>query len=698
MPTPLIIEKMDGIAVLTVANPPANYLDRQVRESLLNDFRQVVEEDDISLIIITGKGPYFSMGVDVSELDQPSDGPSLADVCAEIENCTKPVIAALQGDAFGAGAELALACHFRVAKKGARFGFPDVRLGMPPCAGGTQRLPRLVGADLGLKLLLSGQPVTILSQNNMFDEVFGGNFHLEAFNYARRLKEAEVEPRRTIDMQRGLEDAFAYQEAITRYRAESLKNDRLALREIIRCVEAAALLPAEAALALEHEAYEDCLKSSRSVALRHGFVAEQRLRSAPEMQSRAPVKPPRIAIIGGSGQSAELAALCMLVDMKVTLVEMDEADVEASRAAIVARLDEAQSRGILKPENQAKVLGNLTLSADLKDCLNARLVIEDTMDTPDVKHALFKALGRIMPEDAVLATGQSRTDMTAMAESSGRQGNVVGFHFARPLFSLRVMEIALPEHTTDTARQAAFSLARSLRKAAVPTGTGRGFVLEALKDALRSAAEWFVMNGVSVERVDAALRDFGYALGPWQQLDMDGLDRDQKLRVALASEFPKSAEEGTLRDRLVEAGLIGRRVGHGLYGYVSGEQSPAITQDTGDIVVTTQAEFGGQSARFTNEEIQYRCLLALANRGATLLERKTAVRPSDVDLLAMMGFGFPREFGGPMHAADVTGLLRIRNDLSDYAGDSPIWAPSPLFDDLIKNGRSFDALNHDDLS
>ena len=691
-------EVVEGVAVLSINNPPVNAIGVAVRKGLDQGLRRALADSGVAAILILGQGRSFPAGTDMTDPDRPFADPRLRDICDAVEASPKPVVAALHGTALGGGFELALAAHYRIATAETRIGFPDVRLGVSPGAGGTQRAPRLAGASSALDLMLSGRSVAVTRNEAApyIDKVIAaaGGLRKEALAYVRELLARGAGPRPTRDIQLGLADPVAFQRAIAQSKREVAGRPEMAPREIVKCVEAAALLPFDVGLTVEQAAFEDCIRSDQATALRHMFFAEHRAGQFPE-RDRAQAGPvAQVGIVGGGIAGRGLALACLQGGLEVILIERNSAALRESLAKLNAYLDRQVGQGRLSGDARDALGERLHGKTDFVALIEADLVIEAVADDLREKQAVFSQLDAIVREEAVLVSTSARHDLREISKSVDDPGFVLGLDMRVPAHLQRVAEVRIPQDANPRAVATLVTLVRRLGKIPVRAEGSRAYIGRAIIRALRHAADLLVEDGATPYLVDEAMRDFGMRLGPYQHLDQEGLQEERSLRRDDVDRGIQQGRSVAIIERLCEAGRFGRGAGRGYYLYDA--KSPGGRPDPEVItMIRKERDSKGIKARgFSAEEIQRHCLAAMVNEGARLLRLGIARRPSDIDLVMVHGYGFPRWRGGPMKAADLQGLWSVRRDIERFTQqDSVFWSAEPVFDRLFKAGQGFDALN-----
>ena len=686
----------ERVALVTIDNPPVNALSHAVRTVLAGAMERAVGDDAVEAVVIAAAGRTFPAGADLAEFGKAAAEPRLPDLLAMIEACPKPVVAAIHGSALGGGLELALACHYRLAAEDARLGLPEVTLGLVPGAGGTQRLPRLAGARVALELMLKGRPVSAdeAAEAGIVDGVVEGDLDSAALSFAQSLKEENLGPRPTSEVALGFADPADYLAAIAEAREAQQSGPLEAPRRIVDCVEAALLMPFETGVAYERAAFEDLVASPQSAALRHLFFAERRAGRFPGIEGAEPKNLRRLGVVGGGTMGSGIAVALLGGDYEVTLLERDEGALEAGVARIVDMLEGAVRRGRMSPEARDARLDRLRGALDHAALADCDLVIEAVYEDLTAKQAVFAALDAVLPPGAILATNTSYLDVDLLAAGTSRPADVIGLHFFSPANLMRLLEIVVGQETAPATVATALALARRLGKIPVRAEVSDGFIANRMLVAYRKAADEMLEDGASVAEVDAAMRAFGFPLGPYQVADLAGLDISWARRKRLAPTRDPAERYVAIGDLLCEAGRYGQKNGRGYYAYQKGSTVAVEDPEVTRIIELERKRKGIAPRRFSPGEISRRCLLAMVNEGARLVEEGVAQRPSDIDVAMVHGFAFPRWRGGPMKWADLSGLLLIRKDLQELAPEDPaLWAPAGLLSDLVRNGRTFDSLN-----
>ncbi|MGB3314895.1 MAG: 3-hydroxyacyl-CoA dehydrogenase NAD-binding domain-containing protein, partial [Albidovulum sp.] len=575
-------------------------------------------------------------------------------------------------------------------------GLPEVSLGILPGAGGTQRLPRLIGAGPALGLMLSGLPVGAkrAAELGLVDIVTEGAAGPAAETLARSMAAGEVGLAETVQRQDHRGEATLWLRAIAAAR-EGLGRGRLpAPARIIDCVEAALLLPEEEGLGFERAAFEDLVTTPEAAALRHAFLSERRAARQPDLAGAGPREVNGIGIIGGGLMGSGIATALLAAGYRVTLVERDRTALSVGLARIATNQERAVAKGRMNDAAREEAWSRIAGVTDMASLSEMDMVIEAVPEDEELKAGIFAELGKVTRSGAVLATNTSYLDVNRFAEASGRPEDVIGLHFFSPAQVMKLLEVVVADQTAPDVTATAFALAKRMGKVAVRAGVCDGFIGNRILTAYRTATDFLLEDGASPYDIDRAMVAWGFPKGPYEVLDMAGLDISWARRRRLAATRDPEQRYVAIGDRLCEAGRLGQKAGKGYYLYEGdsrqGQEDPEVL---GLIVAERQAR-GIVPRQVTEAEIQTRALAAMANEGARILAEGIAARPSDIDVVMMLGYGFPRWRGGPMQAADRAGLLALRNDLRNYAREEEsFWAPVPLWDQLIKNGRKFKDMN-----
>lgn len=686
------VETRDNLAIVTIDNPPVNALSQAVRGGIVSALDEA-ERAGAEAVVLHCAGRTFVAGADIREFGKPPKPPWLPEVIARIEACRQPVVAAIHGTTLGGGLELALGCHYRIAVPTARVGFPEVLLGLIPGAGGTQRLPRLVGAERALDMMVSGKLVNAAEAAGMgiVDRLAeSGNLLDEAMNFARELV-SDGEPPRLI---RDLSVEHVGPEFFTEYRKRIARKTRglMSPERIVRCVEASLHVPIDQALKEEREHFFECMASPQSSALRHLFFAERQAVKPPPGVSTAAEVPAirRIAVIGAGTMGAGIAYSCLGAGFEVTVLDNDEAGLARGRKTVEGLYEGGVARGKVSREKAEDGLGRLTTSQDYAAVAEADLVIEAVFESMAIKQEVFARLDQVCGPDTILATNTSTLDVDRIAAATARPGKVIGTHFFSPAHIMRLVEIVRGAETGDSVIVTALALAKRLRKVGVVVGNCFGFVGNRMLYGYGRESQSLLLEGAAPEKIDGALQDWGMAMGPHAVGDLAGLDVGYAVRRE-RTDLPDDPRFYRMADALVEAGRLGRKTGKGMYLYESGSRTPVPDPEV-DAWIAREAEALGVERRTIGEqEIVERCIYALIVEGARILEEGIASRSGDIDVVWVDGYGFPRYRGGPMHYADTIGVDKVYARVCEFRDRfGPMyWEVPELLEDLGRNGGKF---------
>lgn len=686
------------VLLVTIDHAPVNALSADVRRGLLAAIEAADADQAVEAVLIVGAGRNFIAGADIREFGKPPVPPSLPDVCNRIEACAKPVVAAIHGAALGGGLEVALAAHYRLAVDGAKLGLPEVQLGLLPGAGGTQRTPRLIGAQAALDLILSGRHAGAKEALalGLIDRLgSSGDILAEGLAYAHELLAAHAPVRRTRDAA-ALSDRAASLAAVAAARAETTKKSRglFSPLKIVDAVEAAIEQPFEDGLRLERKLFLECLDSPQRAGLIHAFFAEREVLKAPETRDAKPRALNTIGVVGGGTMGAGIAVAVLDAGLPVTMIERDDASLARGRAHIEKVYDGLIAKGRMTAEKKADVMTRWHGSTSYDALADADLVIEAVFEDQEVKKAVFAELDRVCKAGAVLATNTSYLDIDAIAASISRPSDVIGLHFFSPANIMKLLEVVVPKQVSADVVATAFELAKKLRKTPVRAGVCDGFIGNRVLAVYRSAADAMMEDGASPYQIDAAVRAFGFPMGPFQVVDLAGGDIGWATRKRRAATRNPNARYVQIADRLCERGWFGQKTGRGFYLYPEGSRSGTPDPEVEAIIDAERERAGVTPRTFTDEQIVRRYMAAMINEGANVVHEGIALRPLDVDVTFLYGYGFPRYRGGPMKYADTVGLATVLADIREFAKEDPLfWQASPLLVELVERGADFASLN-----
>ena len=685
--------RLEGdIGVIGVDYPPVNALGQGVREGLVNCLRQGLEDDQAKALVVIGEGRTFPAGADIREFGKPPAGPALPDVISEYESSDKLVIAAIHGTALGGGLEVALGCDYRVALESAKVGLPEVKLGLLPGAGGTQRLPRLVGAKAALDMIVGGNPVKAKDafKVGIVDEVVGGDLLEGALAYARKLVADNAPLRKIRDLDVKKEDADLF----TNYEKSIARKQRgfKAPFHCIKAVQAAVELPFDEGMKRERELFAELLVSPESRAQRHVFFAEREVAKVPGLPKDTAKRDVKsAAIIGAGTMGGGIAMNFANAGIPVKILEVKEDALERGIAVIRKNYENTAKKGRITQEQveQRMALIQPTLSYD--DLGDVDLVIEAVFENMDVKKAVFTELDRVCKPGAILATNTSTLDVNRIASFTQRPEDVVGMHFFSPANVMKLLENVRGEKTSDEVVATVMDLSRRIGKVGVLVGVCHGFVGNRMLHKRQAEAVQLVNEGANPAQVDKVLFDLGFPMGPFAMSDLAGMDVGYRIREELRKEAPDNAPPRNWTDDLVEQGRLGQKTQAGVFDYKEGDRTPVPSSEVDALIAKFREENGIQSRDISDQEILERCMYIMVNEGAKILEEGIAARPLDVDVIWIYGYGFPVYRGGVLFWADSVGLKTIYDKVSQIHQEtgSDTWKPAALLEKLAKEGKGF---------
>jgi 3-hydroxyacyl-CoA dehydrogenase len=681
---------IDGkIAVITVVNPPVNALSQAVRQGLRDAIRKA-GGDACDAVIIHCEGRTFIAGADITEFGKPPAEPFLPELLNEIEACDKPVIAAVHGTALGGGFETAMSCHYRIARSDAKVGLPEVKLGLLPGAGGTQRVPRLAGVPAALDLMLSGVavPASRALELGLIDRVVDDNLLDEAMDYASERVRDGAGPRRVSEL-----DVNEVDEAVFDHAAGQVAKrarGQTAPPRIIECVRTAMTTSFAEGQKRERELFTESMNDPQSAAMRHLFFAE---REAAKVVGLAKDTPQReinsVGVIGGGTMGGGIAMSFANAGIPVQLVEISDDALGRGLSIIDSNYAGSVKRGKLTDEQAIQCRSRIQGATDYGPLADVDLVIEAVYEDPDLKKEIFARLDQTCKPGAILATNTSYQNVNAIAKATDRPSDVLGMHFFSPAHIMKLLEVVRADRTADDVLATVMALGRRIRKVAVVSGVCYGFIGNRMLQGYFREAQLCLIEGALPETVDAAMVDWGMAMGPISVGDLAGLDVGYKARQALPESERGDPAEYRVPDVLVEAGRLGRKSGAGFYCYDSetGKQSP--DPEVQAIIEREAAALGIERRDIEADEIVDRLVLALVNEGFRILEEGIAQRPGDIDVVYIYGYGFPVWRGGPMHYANAIGLENVLARINDFRGrfGDERWMPAALLQELVASGR-----------
>jgi len=687
-------EKRGDVGIIWINNPPVNAISVGVREAMIDGCAKLNADPEIKAGILACEGRTFMAGADITEFGKPPLSPGLGDAIKAIENSAKPIVAAIHGTAFGGGLESALACHYRVAIGTAQIGLPEVKLGILPGAGGTQRLPRLIGIEAALNIIVSGDPVPAAqaAKFGVIDKIVEGDLLEGAIAFAKDLiaKHAPARKIRDINIDTSKLPAGYFDEARKRIAKE--KKNLFSPQRIVDALEAAATLSFDKGIEREHDLFVQCLQNSQARALQHVFFAERKAANIPNLDKS--VKPrdiKSIAIIGAGTMGGGIAMNFLNVGIPVTLLEVKQDALDRGVGVIRKNYENTASKGKLTMEQVEQRMGLLKPTLSYDDLSQADLIIEAVFETMAIKKEVFGKLEKVAKKGAILASNTSYLSIDEIANSTARPQDVVGMHFFSPANVMRLLEIVRGEKTAQDVLMTVVDLAKRIKKVGVVCGNRDGFIGNRMLGGYGYQSAACVLEGAMPEQVDTVLRNFGMPMGFLQMSDLAGLDIGYKSRK---DRDPATFDARVFRsaDLLVEMGRMGQKTQAGYYDYAPGDRNPRPSPIVADIIEKVSKEYGIERRKISDEEILERCMLGLMNVGCDVLAENVAYRASDIDIVYLYGYGFPAYRGGPMFWAEhEVGLKVALEKLKKYSAQTGgKWLKvSPLLEKLVAEGKGF---------
>jgi len=684
------------VAVITMNNPPMNTMSHANRTAVKAAVDAANADAAVAAIVITGGGKVFSSGAEIKEFNTPAAiaSPALGEVIATLEASPKPVIAAVHGVAMGGGLELALGCHYRVGSPGAQIALPEVKLGILPGAGGTQRLPRLIGAEKGLEMIVSGNPVKSekFAPGTLFDEITTGDLLEAACAFAEKVAAKGAPYKRARDLTVKVDNAAAFFEGA---RAKVAKESRgfPAPLQCVAAVEAAVNLPMDEGLKFERARFMELVQTSESKAMRHYFFGERTVAKIPDVPDTTPLREIKsAAVIGAGTMGGGIAMNFANAGIPVMVLEMKQEALDKGLSVVRKNYEGTAKKGRMSMDDVEKRMGLIQSTLNYADIGGADIVIEAVFEDLSVKETVFKKLDEVMKPGAILASNTSTLDVDKIAAFTKRPQDVIGTHFFSPANVMRLLEIVRGRQTGKDVLATTMKLAKTIKKVGVVSGVCDGFIGNRMLEQYIRQAMFLLEEGALPQQVDAALEKWGMAMGPFRMSDMAGNDVGWYIRKRRYLEMP-DVKYARIADKICELGRFGQKTGAGFYKYLPGDRTAHPDPLVEDIIVSYSKEVGTPRRAISDQEIVERCLYALVNEGAHILEEGIAMRAVDIDMVYMTGYGLPTYRGGPMFHADTVGLSNVVAAMNKYAqsqyGDPSFWKPAPLLAKLAAEGKKF---------
>jgi 3-hydroxyacyl-CoA dehydrogenase len=684
-----------AVAVITLDNPPVNGLGYELRTGIVAGLDQAAADPAVKAIVLIGAGKAFSGGADIKEFNSPRAlaEPNLHTVIRAAEQSPKPVVVAIHAVCMGGGLELALGCHYRVASPGAQMALPEVKLGLLPGAGGTQRLPRVVGVETAVNMIVSGTPVPSekLAGTKLFDAIIEGDLLDGAVAFATKVADVRPLPLvRNIALSDPRAPGFL---AVARNTVAAIAKDYPAPRKCVDAVEVAATKPFEEGLAWERDAFLALIQTPESRALRHAFFAERAASKIPDVPEDTPTRPIRsAAVIGAGTMGGGIAMNFANAGIPVQMLEVKQEALDKGLAVIRKNYEGSAKKGKLTAAQVEERMALLRPTMDYAALGQADIVVEAVFEDMAVKEKVFRKLDEVMKPGAILATNTSTLDVDQIASFTKRPQDVIGTHFFSPANVMKLLEIVRGKQTGKDVLATVMGLSKKLKKTGVVSGVCDGFIGNRMLHGYLNQCLSLLAEGALPQQVDRALEKWGFVMGPFRVSDLAGNDIGWYIRKRHYAEHPDEPRQ-IIADKVCELGRFGQKTGSGWYRYEAGKRDALPDPVVEEIVLAGSKEMGITRRKISNDEIVERCVYALVNEGARILEEGIAARASDIDMVYLTGYGFPVYRGGPMRSADEAGLFNVVRSMARYAAlphaDREFWKPAPLLAKLAAEGKSF---------
>ena len=688
------------VAVISLNNPPVNGLGLSTRQAITEGVEKAVQDASVKAIVITGHGKAFSGGADIREFGSPkaTQEPNLLSVIAQIENCVKPVVAAVHTVAMGGGLELALGCHYRIAAPGASIALPEVKIGLIPGAGGTQRLPRVLGVEPALNMIVSGEAIksemlAMLPGQKLFDKMAASPDSLmdEALKFAREVADVRPLPRvRDLPCKHPQGDAYFQ---FTRNMVKGMAKNYPAPPKCVDAVQAATKKKFDEGMVIERELFINLMWTPECRALRHLFTSQRaasKIADVPDTTTTRAIK--QVAVIGAGTMGGGISMNFLNAGIPVKILETKQEALDRGIATIKKNYEAQVKKGKLKEDKYAQRMALLTSTLSYDDIKDADLVIEAVFEEMGVKETVFKQLDAVMKPGAILASNTSTLDVNAIANFTKRPEDVIGMHFFSPANVMKLLEVVRGAKTAKDVLATVMALAKTIKKTAVVSGVCDGFIGNRMIEQYGRQGGFLLEEGCTPQQVDKAIEKFGFAMGPFRMGDLAGNDIGWAIRKRRYVEKPNMKYSKTA-DLLCEMGRFGQKVGKGWYDYQAGKRDAIPNKEVEDMIVKHRATIGISPRKISDEEIVQRLVFSLVNEAAHILEDGIASKASDIDMVYITGYGFPIYRGGPMLYADQVGLFNVVQAMHRFAAnphdDAEFWKPAPLLAKLAAEGKTF---------
>ena len=691
-------ELRGNVAVITLDNPPVNGLGFETRKGVTDGIERAENDAAVKAIVITGAGKAFSGGADIREFGTPKAlaEPNLLSVIKTVENSSKPVVAAIHSVCMGGGLELSLGCHYRVAAPGTQVALPEVKIGLVPGAGGTQRLPRVLGVETALNMIVSGEPVKSevlagLPGQKLFDKLAEGDVLEAAIAFAKDVADKRPLPLvRNLKVEHPNPDAFFQ---FARNTVGAMSRNFPAPLKCVDAVEASLKRRFDDGMAYERELFVGLMFTPECKALRHAFFAERAASKIPDVPEDTPTrKIEKVAVIGAGTMGGGISMNFLNAGIPVTLLEMKQEALDRGIATIRKNYEAQVRKGKLKQDKYEQRMSLLSTTLDYAGIQDADLVIEAVFEELGVKEKVFRTLDEVMKPGAILASNTSTLDVNRIAGFTKRPQDVVGMHFFSPANVMKLLEVVRGEKTAKDVLATVMQIAKKIRKTAVVSGVCDGFIGNRMIERYSQQAGFLLDEGATPQQVDKAIEKFGFAMGPFRMGDLAGNDIGWAIRKRRAQERPNMRYSKTA-DLLCEMGRFGQKTGAGWYDYQAGKRDAIPSPVVNEMIEKHRQALGITPRKISDDEIVHRLVFSLVNEGARIVEEGIASRASDIDMVYLTGYGFPLHRGGPMNYADTVGLFNVVQAMKRFAknphDDAKFWEPAPLLARLAAEGKSF---------
>ncbi len=688
----------DGVAVITLNNPPVNGLGFATRVAIVDGLDKAQADPSVQSIVLTGAGKAFSGGADITEFDSPraTAQPNLLTVIEAVEACSKPVVAAINGVCMGGGLELALGCHYRMASPGALIALPEVKIGLIPGAGGTQRLPRVLGVETAVNMIVSGEPVksellATLPGQKLFDRLVDGDLLERALTFANGIAD-----QRPLPLVRELPVSHASADGYFQFVRNGIAAKARNFPAPAKCIESVAnalKLKFDEGMKRELEIFIGLMVTPESKALRHAFFAERAASKIPDVPADTPQREIRkLAVIGAGTMGGGIAMNFLNAGIPVVMLETRQDALDRGVATLRKNYEAQVRKGKLKQDKLDARMALLSTTLNYGDLKDADMVIEAVFEDMAVKQQVFQALDEVMKPGAILASNTSTLDLDQIASFTKRPQDVIGTHFFSPANVMKLLEVVRGEKTAKDVLATVMSLGKKIKKTCVVSGVCDGFIGNRMIEQYSRQAGFLLDEGCTPQQVDRAVEKFGFAMGPFRMGDLAGNDIGWYIRKRRYHEQPEMRYSKTA-DLLCEMGRFGQKTGAGWYDYQPGKRDALPSVDVNEMIDRQRAELGISARKISDDEIVHRLVWSLVNEGARLLEEGIAMRASDIDMVYLTGYGFPLHRGGPMCYADTVGLYKVVVAMKRFAAnpldDAGFWEPAPLLARLAAEGKTF---------